>query len=184
MMDRIAIEVRERPELRRHRARDAHAAAGDRRRRHRRGRPRHRRHAQARVPSSATRRPARRRCASRASVRACPSSACRRLWRPARKLAMVWGMHCVLTERSREPGGHGAQGLPHRLRRGLRQGRRGRDHRRRRAAGLARHHQHGAHRLPRRRRAIRWPKGREAPCKSARRMPAFIRDFDARPVAF
>ena len=55
-------------------------------------------------------------------------------------------------QRSREPGGDGAQGLPHRLRRGLRQGRRGRHHRRRRAAGLARHHQHGAHRLPGRRR--------------------------------
>ena len=53
-------------------------------------------------------------------------------------------------QRSGEPGRDGAQGLPHRLRRGLRQGRRRRHHRRRRAAGLARHHQHGAHRLPRR----------------------------------
>ena len=67
-----------------------------------------------------------------------------------RKLAVAWGVHCVLTSRSGEPGRHGAQGLPHRLRRGLRQARRGRHHRRRRAARLPRHHQHGPHRLPRR----------------------------------
>ena len=68
----------------------------------------------------------------------------------ARKLAHGVGRALRADERSREPGGDGAQGLPHRLRRGLRQGRRGRDHRRRRAARLARHHQHGAHRPPRR----------------------------------
>ena len=48
-------------------------------------------------PSSATRRPAPPRCASPASARACPSSRLSPVLATARKLAMAWGMHCVLT---------------------------------------------------------------------------------------
>ena len=71
----------ERSQLQRHRARDAHAAAGDGGRRHRGRRPHGGRHAASSPPSSATRRRARPRSGWRASGPACPSSACRRWWR-------------------------------------------------------------------------------------------------------
>ena len=83
----------ERSQLRRHRARDAHPAAGHRRRCHRRRRAHRRRHPQAgrhhllhrhRIDGAA---------GWHASGRACPSSACRRWWR--RGAGSPWPGACI-----------------------------------------------------------------------------------------
>jgi hypothetical protein len=68
----------------------------------------------------------------------------------ARRLAIVWGVHCVVTDEAQRHRRHGGARLPHRLPRKLRQDRPARHCRGRRPARHARRDQHGADRVCRR----------------------------------
>ena len=142
---------RDRPELRRDRACHAHAAAGDRRRCHRRRRPHHRRHAEASpciICYTATGSTALRVARERPGL---PVIGLSPVVATGRKLALVWGVHCVLTSDPENQAAMVRKACRIAFDEGFAKAGEGVDHRRRRAARLARHHQHGPHRLPRRR---------------------------------
>ena len=73
----------------------------------------------------------------------------------ARRLSLVWGMHCVVIAGRQRPRRHGRPRLPHRARGRFRRAGRPHHHHGRRAAAHARRHQHAAHRLYRRRKKTR-----------------------------
>ena len=98
-------------------------------------------------PSSAGPSRARPRCASRASGRSRRSSRSRRIVATGRRLALVWGVHCVVAEDARDLDDMVDRACRIAFQRGLRQGRPARHHRRRRAARHAGRDQHAAHRL-------------------------------------
>ena len=97
-MNRIAEEVEKDPLHQHHHPGAARRSGADRRRRDRRGRAPDRRDARTRPPSSAGRSPARPRCASRASGRSPPIVAISPNVATARRLSVVWGVHCIVAE--------------------------------------------------------------------------------------
>ena len=148
-MDRIASEVERDPnyvQILRAQRTDPEA---DRRRRHLRRRPPDRRDAEPRR-HLLLHRLRRDRHARRPRAAATPIIALSPVVATARRLSLVWGLHCVVGDEPPDLDGMVDRACDDRRSRGLRQARRTHHHHRRRAARHARRHQHAAHRLRRR----------------------------------